>query len=73
VTGSLKFKRYCRRDVRKVRYNVAVMPDHNDRDVWTWCITRVGQRSGDWSPRKYDTEEDAKRGALETLADRLGS
>lgn len=53
-------------------YNVAVMTDRNNPDVWTWVITRRGETAGDWSHDKYDSEDTAKRRGLEALADRLG-
>ena len=52
-------------------YNVAVTPDHNNPEVWTWVITLHQQKSGDFSTRKYKDEDAAKQGVLEELADRL--
>jgi len=71
--GGWRKARESRAIYKNVRgHNVAVMTDENDPDVWTWVITPEGEKAGDWSREKYDTEEDAKRGALEALADRLG-
>lgn len=53
-------------------FNLAVMTDHNDRTVWTWCLTPQGCHSGEWSDRKYSTECEAKQGGLEHLATKLG-
>ena len=49
--------------------HMAVMTDHNDRTVWTWVVT--GKGDDKWSPRKYRTQEEAQRAALEEAADRI--
>jgi hypothetical protein len=56
------------------KYNVLYMQDHNDPEVWTFRIAPEGSRDpsdDEWSKTKYRTAEEAKKAALERLAEIL--
>jgi hypothetical protein len=58
-------------DYQDIAYRVAVMPDSQDPDVWTWVINKP-PKEPEWSEDHYDDKDAAMQAALVRLADILG-